>query len=134
MCPSAAIGPPNAALEPGDDLQAATASILLSKPDCWVTFDLSPQAVATLAAVNPRPAGRVFPWHGRSAVYAAVDAVAPKGVRWRPHESRRAVVTAIVRATGSPVAVQYVSHANLKTTLRYDRPEQVGPAIRSWRR
>ncbi len=117
------------------DLQAASASILLSKPDRWVTFDLSPMAVAALAQVNPRPAGKVFPWHGRSAVYAAVDAVAPKGLKWRPHESRRAVVTAVIRATGSPVAAQqYVSHANLRTTLRYDRPEQVGPAVRSWRK
>ena len=66
---------------------------------------------------------------------AAVDAVAPKGLKWRPHESRRAVVTAIIRATGSPVAAQqYVGHANLKTTLRYDRPKQVGTAVRSWRR
>jgi hypothetical protein len=55
------------------------AGILLSKPDRWVTFDLSVDAVAALSALQAREEGRVFPWHGRSAVYAVVDAVAPKG-------------------------------------------------------
>jgi integrase len=114
------------------DLSRATASILLSKPDRWATFDLSPEAVAALSAMDAREAGRVFPWHGRSAVYGAVDAVAPKGVSWRPHESRRAVVTAVIRATGDPVAAQrYVGHANLKTTLRYNAPDSVAPEVRA---
>ncbi len=114
------------------DLGRASADILLSKPDRWVTFDLSPQAVAALSAVEPREAGRVFAWHGRSAVYAALDAVAPAGIRWRPHESRRAVVTAVIRATGDPVAAQqYVGHANIKTTLRYNVPDSIGPQVRA---
>lgn len=113
-------------------LGRATASILLSKPDRWATFDLSPEAVAALSALDAREAGRVFPWHGRSAVYSAVDAVAPQGVRWRPHESRRAVVTAVIRATGDPVAAQrYVGHANIKTTLRYNAPDSVAPQVRA---
>ena len=102
------------------DLAAGRARIMVSKPDRWVDFEMSPEAVAALAALDARPAGRVFPWHGRSAVYAAVDAIAPPGIRWRPHDSRRAVVTAVLRATGDPaVARDYVSHASVKTTLRY---------------
>lgn len=108
------------------------AAILLSKPDRWVTFDLSTEAISALAALDARPAGKVFPWHGRSAVYAAVDAVAPKGLHWRPHESRRAVVTAVIRATGDPVAAQrYVGHANIKTTLRYSVPDTTSPQVRA---
>ncbi|WP_428673613.1 tyrosine-type recombinase/integrase [Reyranella sp.] len=114
------------------DLGRGQASILLSKPDRWVTFDLSTELVAALAALDARPAGKVFPWHGRSAVYAAVDAVAPEDIHWRPHDSRRAVVTAVIRATGDPVAAQrYVGHANIKTTLRYNVPEPIGPQVRS---
>lgn len=113
-------------------LARAEADILLSKPDRWVTFDLSVEAVAALSALRPHGEGRVFPWHGRSAVYAAVDSVAPQGVRWRPHESRRAVVTAVIRATGDPVAAQrYVGHANIKTTLRYSVPETTSPQVRA---
>lgn len=116
------------------DLGAAAGRILLSKPTRWVDFELSPDAVAALSALDSRAAGKVFPWHGRSAVYSAVDAVAPKGVRWRPHESRRAVVGAVLRATGDPaVARDYVSHANIKTTLRYrvvDRDE-IRPQVRA---
>lgn len=64
--------------------------------------------------------GRVFPRHGRSAVYGAVDAIAPAGTHWRPHDSRRAVVTAVLRQTGDPaLARKYVAHVSLKTTLRY---------------
>lgn len=114
------------------DLQARSASILLSKPDRWVSFDLSADVVAALSALDARPAGKVFPWHGRSAVYAAVDAVAPPDIHWRPHDSRRAVVTAVIRATGDPVVAQrYVGHANIKTTLRYNVPEPIAPQVRS---
>lgn len=114
------------------DLTAAKASILLSKPDRWTSFDLSEEAVAALSALDDREAGRVFrTWHDRSAVYRAVDEIAPEGVRWRPHESRRAVVTAVLRNTGDPEAArQYISHANIKTTLRYARPEPVTPSVR----
>lgn len=114
------------------DLGQAKASILLSKPDRWQEFDLSPEAVAALSALDARPAGRVFPWHDRSAVYNAIDTIAPAGVRWRPHESRRAVVTAVIRATGDPVAAQqYVGHANVKTTLRYSVPDVTSPQVRA---
>jgi len=114
------------------DLGRGQASILLSKPDRWQEFDLSPDAVAALSALDARPAGRVFPWHGRSAVYSAVDTVAPPGVSWRPHESRRAVVTAVIRNTGDPVAARdYVGHANIKTTLRYSMPDQTSPQVRA---
>lgn len=116
------------------DLGKARASILLSKPDRWREFDLSPDAVVALSALDARDAGRVFPWHGRSAVYNAVDTIAPEGVRWRPHESRRAVVTAVIRETGDPVAAQeYVGHANIKTTLGYSRPEVTSPQVRGGR-
>ncbi len=116
------------------DLQSAIARILLSKPDRWVEFDLSSQAVAALAEMPPLDKGRVFPWRHRSQVYQAIDRIAPKGIHWRPHDSRRAVVTAVIRATGDPVLAQkYVSHASIKTTLRYRvvEPQEVRPAVRS---
>lgn len=116
------------------DLSAGAAKILLSKPDRWVDFELSADAVAALAALPARGAGKVFPWAGRSAVYGAVDAVSPEGVRWRPHESRRAVVTAVLRNTGDPAqARDYVSHASIKTTLRYRvvDPAEVRPQVRA---
>jgi hypothetical protein len=114
------------------DLPGATARMLISKPDRWVDFDLSPQAVAVLAEL-PKTAGRVFPWIHRSNVYQAVDRIAPAGVHWRPHDSRRAVVTAILRNTGDPtVARDYVGHASIKTTLRYRvvEADDVRPSVR----
>lgn len=115
------------------DLPAARARMMISKPDRWVEFEMSPEAVAALAEIGPCEAGRVFPWHGRWAVYGAVDGVAPAGIHWRPHDSRRAVVTAVLRQTGDPaLARDYVAHASLKTTLRYRvvEPEEVGPGLR----
>lgn len=114
------------------DLERAAGRILITKPDRWQDFDLSPQAVAALAAIEPKT-GKVFPLRHRSNVYNAVDKVAPAGVRWRPHESRRAVVTAVIRNTGDPtVARDYVGHASVKTTLRYRIVDQVelGPSVR----
>jgi integrase len=119
------------------DLPAGRAHILVSKPDRWVEFELSPDAVAALAALGPKDAGKVFPWIFRSAVYEAVDKIAPEGMHWRPHESRRAVVTAILKNTGDPtVARDFVAHASLKTTLRYRvvDPAEVGPTVRIGKR
>lgn len=118
-------------------LGQAKASILLSKPDRWAEFELSPEAVAALSAMPARDQGKVFPWIFRSAVYGAVDAVAPPSanggrVHWRPHASRRAVVTAVIRETGDPAAARdYVGHANIKTTLRYSRPDVTSPQVRA---
>jgi integrase len=110
-------------------LQEARASILLSKPDRWVPFDLSPVAVAALGQMPALETGRVFPWLSRAQVYKAVDRF---GIRWRPHESRRSVVTAVRQATGSIKAAQeYVSHASINTTLRYERPDVVTPSVRA---
>lgn len=113
-------------------LGQAKATILLSKPDRWAEFEMSPQAVAALSVLPARDQGKVFPWIFRSAVYGAVDAVAPADIHWRPHASRRAVVTAVIRETGDPVAARdYVGHANIKTTLRYSRPEATSPQVRA---
>jgi integrase len=102
------------------DLQAGRAKILLSKPTRWAEFDLSPAAVSVLAEMPARTEGPVFPWRHRSQVYQAIDRIAPPGASWRPHESRRAVVTAVTRNTGNVNAAQlYVSHASINTTLRY---------------
>jgi integrase len=117
-------------------LQEAMAKILLSKPTRWVEFDLSPQAVAVMAGMPAMTEGLVFPWRNRTNVYNAVDKIAPKGVHWRPHESRRAVVTAIIRNTGDPaVARDHVGHASIKTTLWYRvvEAEDVRPAVRKQR-
>lgn len=115
------------------DLQAGRAKILLSKPTRWVEFDLSPAAVSVLAAMPARDQGTVFPWRHRSQVYQAIDRIAPPDVSWRPHESRRAVVTAVTQATGNVKAAQfYVSHASINTTLRYVvvDPADTAPAVR----
>ncbi|WP_421997865.1 hypothetical protein [Reyranella sp.] len=58
-------------------LPAARARMLISKPERWVEFEMSPEAVAALPQLEPRAVGRVFPWHGRSAMY--VDPIAPAG-------------------------------------------------------
>lgn len=116
------------------DLPNGRARILLSKPTRWAEFELGPEAVASLSAMPARDLGKVFPWAHRSAVYAAIDAIAPEGVSWRPHESRRAVVTAVLRNTGDPaMARDYVGHASIKTTLRYRvvDPGEVHPQVRA---
>lgn len=116
------------------DLQAHSARILLSKPTRWVEFDLSAAAVAVLAQMPARSEGPVFPWRHRSQVYQAIDRIAPEGIRWRPHDSRRAVVTAVNRATGNvKAAQQYVSHASINTTLRYVivDPTETAPSVRT---
>ncbi|MBL8687399.1 MAG: site-specific integrase, partial [Alphaproteobacteria bacterium] len=116
------------------DLQGAGAKILLSKPTRWVEFDLSAAAVAALAQMPALDEGPVFPWRHRSQVYQAIDRIAPKGVSWRPHESRRAVVTAVNRNTGNVKAAQkYVSHASINTTLRYVvvDPAETASAVRN---
>jgi site-specific recombinase XerD len=112
------------------DLARATASILLSKPKRWVEFDFSPDARDALANMPARDQGHVFPWRHRAQVYQAVDRL---GIHWRPHESRRAVVIAVIRETGDPALAQkYISHASIKTTLRYRVVEakEVRPARR----
>lgn len=100
------------------DLQAGAGQVLITKPKPrWEQFDMSPEAIAALAELQPRAEGRVFPWVYATSVYHRTDDL---GVHWRPHESRRAVVTAILRATGDvKQAGAYVGHGSIKTTLRY---------------
>lgn len=99
------------------NLSARMAKILLSKPTRWIEFDLSVAAVSVLSQMPAQDKGPVFPWRHRGQVYKAVDKL---GIRWRPHESRRAVVTAVNKATGNVKAAQkYISHASINTTLRY---------------
>lgn len=117
------------------DLPNASGRMLITKPKArWIDFELSAESVAALADLGPRDSGRVFPWHGRSAVYLWADKIGkPLGVRWRPHESRRAVVSAVLRATGDiKLAAEYVGHGSEKTTLRYRvvQPGEATPAIR----
>lgn len=118
------------------DLQAGMGRMLVTKPlpARWLDFDLSPDAVAALAALGPRDKGRVFRWKGRSAIYQWADMIGePVGVRWRPHESRRAVVSAVLRATGDiKLAAGYVGHKSEKTTLRYRvvQPGEATTAVR----
>lgn len=120
------------------DLPGATATVEIRKPrPRSFAFELSPDLVAALAAIPPRPRGHVFPWGSRSNVYRWLRAIeAEGGPRWRPHESRRAVVTDILKATGDiRLAQEYVGHGSPKTTLRYrvvDRAE-IGPALRQRR-
>lgn len=117
------------------DLPAGMGRMLITKPRArWVEFDLSAESVAALAALGPQDKGPVFPWRGRSAVYAWADKIGkPVGVRWRPHESRRAVVSAVLRATGDvKLAAKYVGHGSEKSTLRYHvvQPGADTPAVR----
>jgi hypothetical protein len=103
------------------DLAAARGRILIGKPLRWKEFDLSAEAVAALAELDPRSAGKVFPWQTRGAVYGWADRLgAPLGIKWRPHDSRRAVITDLIRKTGDvKLAADYVGQASTKSTLRY---------------
>lgn len=117
------------------DLPKGAGRMLITKPKArWIEFELSTEAVAVLAALKPRDSGRVFPWRSRSAIYLWADRVGePIGVKWRPHQSRRAVVSAILKATGDiKLAGAYVGHGSEKTTLRYRvvQPGEAAPAIR----
>lgn len=117
------------------NLQAGTGSVLIKKPrPRWVDFDLSPEAVADLAALDPKPTGRVFTWGTRQNVYRWLKRLEERtGVYWRPHESRRAVVSDIVRETGDfRLAQAYVGHGNVKTTMRYRiiGASEATPAVR----
>jgi len=59
--------------------------------------------------------------------------VKPLGKKWRPHESRRAIVSAIVAATGDyKQAGRYVGHSSEKTTFRYRilKAPELAPAVR----
>jgi site-specific recombinase XerD len=86
----------------------------------WEDFELSETAVAFLAALGPRDAGRIFPWHSRSNIYKWSDRLIGPALKWRPHESRRAIVSHIVASTGDyKQAGRYVGHASEKTTFRY---------------
>lgn len=119
------------------DLPAARARMAITKKKTdlrWEEFELSPTAVAFLAALGPRDAGRIFPWHSRSNVYKwSDDFLKPLGKKWRPHESRRAIVSAIVASTGDyKQAGRYVGHASERTTYRYRilRQADLAPAVR----
>lgn len=113
------------------DLPRSRGRMLITKPTPrWADFELSPESVADLAALKPRSAGHVFPWKTRSAVYGWVD---DYGIRWRPHESRRAVVSDLLRATGDvKQAGAYVGHGSIKTTLRYRivDADETAPSVR----
>lgn len=119
------------------DLPGARARMAITKTkggERWEEFELSPTAVAFLAALGPRDAGRIFPWHSRSNVYKwSDDFLGPLGKKWRPHESRRAIVSAIVASTGDyKQAGRYVGHASERTTFRYRilRQAELAPAVR----
>lgn len=86
----------------------------------WEDFELSPDSVAFLAALGPRDQGRVFPWHSRSNIYRWADDLIGPDLKWRPHESRRAIVSHIVAETGDiKRAGKYVGHSSERTTFRY---------------
>jgi hypothetical protein len=99
----------------------------------WEEFELSPTAVAYLATLEARKAGKVFRWHSRSNVYRWADQLVGPDKKWRPHESRRAIVSEIVARTGDyKQAGRYVGHSSEKTTFRYRilrRPE-LAPDVR----
>jgi integrase len=99
----------------------------------WEEFEFSPTAVAYLAPLGPRTAGKVFPWHSRSNVYRWADQLIGPNKKWRPHESRRAIVSDIVARTGDyKQAGKYVGHSSEKTTFRYRilRRPDLAPDVR----
>ena len=118
------------------DLPRARArmAITKNKKDLrWEEFELSPTAVAFLAALEPRDAGRVFAWHSRSNIYRWADDLIGPALKWRPHESRRAIVSHIVATTGDyKQAGRYVGHASERTTYRYRilKAPELAPAVR----
>jgi len=118
------------------DLPQATARMAITKDKTnlrWETFELSPTAVAFLSALDARDTGRVFAWHSRSNIYKWADDLIGPELKWRPHESRRAIVSHIVATTGDyKQAGRYVGHASERTTYRYrilGAPE-LAPSVR----
>lgn len=105
------------------DLPNARGRMALTKDKTnlrWEDFELSATAVAFLAALGPRDEGRVFAWHSRSNIYKWADDLIGPAKKWRPHESRRAIVSHIVAETGDyKQAGRYVGHSSEKTTFRY---------------
>jgi len=118
------------------DLPKARARMAITKNKDelrWEDFELSETAVAFLAALGPRDAGRIFPWHSRSNIYKWSDRLIGPKLKWRPHESRRAIVSHIVAQTGDyKQAGRYVGHSSEKTTYRYRilRSPELAPAVR----
>lgn len=121
------------------DLPGAIGQVRINKPTPrWFTFEMSAELVAAFANMGPKDAGLVFTWGSRSNVYAWLNVAEREcGVRWRPHQSRRAVVTAIIKQTGNVKQAQkYVDHQSEKTTWRYVQmmPGDLAPRARSGRK
>ena len=118
------------------DLPKAAARMAITKNKTnlrWEEFELSATAVAFLAALGPQDEGRIFPWHSRSNIYRWSDDLIGPALKWRPHESRRAIVSHIVASTGDyKQAGRYVGHASERTTYRYRilKPAELAPAVR----
>jgi len=121
------------------DLPRAIGQTLIKKPTKrWFAFEMSPELVAAFANMGAKDEGRIFTWGSRSNVYAWLDVAEREcGIRWRPHESRRAVVTGIIRQTGNVKQAQkYVDHKSEKTTWRYVQmlPSDLAPRAKMERK
>jgi len=82
------------------DLQAGIARAGSSKTDERGQIGLSPELVAMLASAPQLPAGRVFPWRDRHAVYRWLRPLCARlGLSYTPHQSRHAMATDL-RALG----------------------------------
>lgn len=121
------------------DLPRAIGRAFIKKPKPrWFEFEMSPELVAAFANMGPKDEGPIFTWGSRSNVYAWLDVAEREcGIRWRPHESRRAVVTAIIKQTGNVKQAQrFVDHRSEKTTWRYVQmlPSDLAPRAKIGRK
>lgn len=121
------------------DLQRGIGQTLIKKPrKRWFAFEMSPELVAAFANMGAKDEGPIFTWGSRSNVYAWLDVAEREcGIKWRPHESRRAVVTGIIRQTGNVKQAQrYVDHKSEKTTWRYVQmmPSDLAPRAKMERK
>lgn len=105
----------------GVDLAGSTIRLAIGKRGgAIVTLPLPETLVAALANM-PARAGRVFPWRTKSGVYKWLRPLCLKvGVKFRPHDARRALATEHFDAGADPRLVQeLMAHGSLKSTMRY---------------
>lgn len=121
------------------DLARGIGRTLIKKPKPrWFAFEMSPQLIAAFANMGSKDAGPIFTWGSRSNVYGWLKVAERQcGIKWRPHESRRAVVTGILKQTGNVKQAQrFVDHKSEKTTWRYVQmlPSDLAPRARIGRK
>jgi hypothetical protein len=103
------------------DLEAAVVRLRVGKAGGAVRPLPLPTALLAALANVPEKRGRVFPWTTKSGVYKWLGPLCTKlGIRFRPHDARRALATEHFDAGADARVVQeLMAHGSLKSTMRY---------------